>query len=160
MPHPRILSIATATPPFRFDQKDVMRRASELFGGGFATLERLLPVYGNAAIETRYSCVPMDWYMTDHGFGERNSLYIEHAVETHVLHDIRRSISVSSMERPARRLKSWKVGPLRNPDQAVKFDLVSHSNRVSRRPRIGPSHEASDEDGDLRGETVGSEKTG
>ncbi len=58
-----------------------MRRAAELFGGGFETLERLLPVYGNAAIETRYSCVPMDWYMADHGFGERNRLYLEHAVD-------------------------------------------------------------------------------
>ena len=81
MPVPRILSIATATPPYRLDQDDVMRRAAELFGGGFETLERLLPVYGNAAIDTRYSCVPMDWYMTDHGFGERNRLYLEHAVD-------------------------------------------------------------------------------
>jgi len=81
MRHPRLLSIATATPPHRLDQKDVMRRAAEVFGGDFATLERLLPVYGNAAIDTRYSCVPMDWFMTDHGFGERNSLYLEHAVD-------------------------------------------------------------------------------
>lgn len=81
MPDPRILSIATATPPYRLDQNQVMERADELFGGGFDTLERLLPVYGNAAIETRYSCVPMDWYMADHGFGERNRLYLENAVE-------------------------------------------------------------------------------
>ena len=81
MPDPRILSIATATPPYRLDQSEVMARAGELFGGGFDTLERLLPVYGNAAIETRYSCVPMDWYMADHGFGERNRLYLENAVE-------------------------------------------------------------------------------
>ena len=81
MPHPRILSIATATPPYRLDQDDVTRRAAELFGGNFKTLERLLPVYGNAAIETRYSCVPMYWYMADHGFGERNRLYLENAVD-------------------------------------------------------------------------------
>ncbi len=80
MTDPRILSIATATPPYRLDQDDVMRRAAELFGGGFETLERLLPVYGNAAIDTRYSCVPMDWYMADHGFGERNRLYLENAI--------------------------------------------------------------------------------
>ena len=76
---PRIQSIATAVPPYRLDQDDVVRRAAELFDGSFADLERLLPVYGNAAIESRYSCVPIEWYMADHGFAERNRLYIENA---------------------------------------------------------------------------------
>ena len=76
---PRILSIATAVPPYRLDQDDVVRRAAEIFDGSFADLERLLPVYGNAAIESRYSCVPIEWYMADHGFAERNRLYIENA---------------------------------------------------------------------------------
>ena len=80
-PQPRIQSIATANPPYRLDQEDVMARAGELFGGGFDTLDRLFPVYSNAAIETRYSCVPLDWYMADHGFGERNRLYLENAVD-------------------------------------------------------------------------------
>ena len=78
---PRIQSIATAVPPYRLNQDDVVRRAAELFGGGFDDLERLLPVYGNAAIESRYSCVPMEWYMADHGFAERNRLYIENATD-------------------------------------------------------------------------------
>ncbi len=76
---PRIQSIATAVPPYRLDQDDVVRRAAELFDGSFDDLERLLPVYGNAAIESRYSCVPIEWYMADHGFAERNRLYIENA---------------------------------------------------------------------------------
>ena len=76
---PRIQSIATAVPPYRLDQDDVMRRAADLFDGRFDDLERLLPVFGNAAIESRYSCVPIEWYMADHGFAERNRLYIENA---------------------------------------------------------------------------------
>ena len=78
-PHPRIHSIATAVPAHCLGQDDVMRRAADLFDGSFADLERLLPVYGNAAIDTRYSCVPIEWYTENHGFGERNRLYLEHA---------------------------------------------------------------------------------
>ena len=33
----------------------------------------------NAGIETRYSCVPLDWYERDHGWTDRNELYIEHS---------------------------------------------------------------------------------
>ncbi len=57
-----------------------MKRAALLFDGAFADLDRLMGVYGNAAIETRYSCVPIDWYMDDHGLAERNRIYLENAV--------------------------------------------------------------------------------
>ncbi len=78
--NPSLLSLATAVPPYRLDQREVMASAASLFGGGFADLDRLIGVYGNAAIETRYSCVPIEWYRRDHGFGERNRLYIDNAV--------------------------------------------------------------------------------
>jgi len=80
-PDPRIHAVATALPPYRFSQEDVARRAAGLFDGSFNNLERLMPVYANAAIETRYSCVPLEWYMADHGFAERNSLYLKHATD-------------------------------------------------------------------------------
>jgi len=51
-----------------------------LFNGSFADFDRLLAVYGNAAIEHRHSCVPIEWYAHDHGLGERNRLYIDNAV--------------------------------------------------------------------------------
>ncbi len=79
-PRPRLLSVATAVPPYRLDQKDVMESAAKLFDGAFDNLKRLLPVYDNAAIKTRYSCVPLEWYLREHGFGERNRLYLENAV--------------------------------------------------------------------------------
>ena len=77
---PRLLSVATAVPSYRLDQRDVMKRAALLFDGAFTDLDRLLGVFANAAIEARYSCVPLDWYMADHGFAERNALYVENAV--------------------------------------------------------------------------------
>ena len=45
--------------------------------GGY---ERLAPIYSNAAIETRHSCVPIDWYLQPHSFGERNDLFLNNAV--------------------------------------------------------------------------------
>ncbi len=77
---PRLLSLATAVPAYRLDQRDAVRRAGQLFNGAFVDLDRLLHVFENAAIETRYSCVPIDWYMHDHGLAERNRLYLENAL--------------------------------------------------------------------------------
>ena len=76
----RLRSLATAVPPYRLSQRDVMARAHHLFDGAAAgDLARLLPVYGNAGIETRHSCVPPEWYEASHGWAEKNRLYLEHA---------------------------------------------------------------------------------
>lgn len=44
-------------------------------------IERLLPVFGNAGIDTRYLCMPPDWYVAPHGWVERSRLYVEHSVD-------------------------------------------------------------------------------
>ena len=78
---PRLKALATAVPPHVLDQEQVMRAGRTLFGSTFGDVERLIPVYAHAGIERRYSCVPLDWYLCDHTFGERNDLYLEHAVK-------------------------------------------------------------------------------
>jgi alkylresorcinol/alkylpyrone synthase len=78
---PRLLALSTALPPFVLRQADIERRARAYFTGAAALdLDRLLPVFANAGIETRYSCVPLEWYDRAHGWAERNELYLEHAV--------------------------------------------------------------------------------
>ena len=78
---PRLLSLATAVPPHALGQEDVAVRARHLFTEASAQdLDRLMPVFANAGIERRYSCVPIDWYEQSHGWSERNALYLEHAV--------------------------------------------------------------------------------
>jgi hypothetical protein len=54
----RILSVATAVPPYRLRQQDIAAAASRIFHSrnDFA---RFVPVYEHAAIDTRYSCVPL-----------------------------------------------------------------------------------------------------
>jgi alkylresorcinol/alkylpyrone synthase len=80
-PRPKLVALATAVPPYRIDQQDVIDRAPRLFPAcGRGTVERLLPVYGNSGVATRYSCVPPDWYERPHGWAEKNRLYLVHAV--------------------------------------------------------------------------------
>ncbi len=77
----RILDLATAVPSFPLDQDDVMRRVDAQFGSRSALVERLLPVFANTGIERRYSCVPLEWYYEPHGWADRNSIYLENAVD-------------------------------------------------------------------------------
>ena len=57
-----------------------MAFGARFFDGAFTDLDRLLNVYGNAAIGSRYFCVPKSWYEQDHGMAERNQLYLDNAV--------------------------------------------------------------------------------
>jgi alkylresorcinol/alkylpyrone synthase len=76
----RLLSVATAVPPYPLDQEDVIERVKLLFGGAQA-LDRLLPVFTNTGIRTRYSCVPIEWYDRPHGWAERNRIYLAAALD-------------------------------------------------------------------------------
>src|SRR5216684_120346 len=80
MTEPRLLALATAVPPFALRQSDVRARASRLFAGAGEDIAHLLPVFENAGIETRYSCVPIEWYDEAGGWKERNRIYLDNAV--------------------------------------------------------------------------------
>src|SRR5665213_324568 len=76
----KIISVATAVPKYKISQDDVEKLAARVFGTSLGDFSRLAPVYGNAAIKTRYSCVPLEWYEKPCPFSERNRLYQENAV--------------------------------------------------------------------------------
>ena len=57
------------------------RRAAELFGVNSSAYEWLAPIYTNADIDNRHSCVPFEWYLEPHSFGERNGLFLENATK-------------------------------------------------------------------------------
>lgn len=81
VPAARLCGLATAAPPFVLHQDDVTERAEALLPGLDAeVLERLRPIYGNAGIATRHSCVPAEWYERPHGWAEKNALFIDNAV--------------------------------------------------------------------------------
>ncbi len=80
MAEPRLVALATAVPPYQLHQADVRIRARHIFADAGREIERLLPVFENAGIATRYSCVPLEWYENATGWKERNRIYLDNAV--------------------------------------------------------------------------------
>jgi alkylresorcinol/alkylpyrone synthase len=80
MHEPRIIAVATATPPIATSQRDARAFAARLFAGLLAQDARLLDIFDHAQISTRYSCVPIDWIEQPHSFAEKNARYVEEAV--------------------------------------------------------------------------------
>ena len=75
---PRLLALKSAVPSHVLDQRDVTRRAEQLFAGR-RDIARLLPVFENTGIDTRYSCVPIDWYAEPRSWKKRTALYVENS---------------------------------------------------------------------------------
>lgn len=78
---PYILSIGTGNPPYKVSQDDTQEFARQFFSKNFEHIERLLPVFHNGQIESRYFSAPLEWFRTPHSFQEKNDKYIEIAVE-------------------------------------------------------------------------------
>jgi alkylresorcinol/alkylpyrone synthase len=71
------LSVATANPGYRIEQREAWERAQVIF----PHLARMEALYTNTGIATRYSCVPADWCETPHGWEERTATYQRHALD-------------------------------------------------------------------------------
>lgn len=68
-------------PPFVLGQAEVTRRIELALGPQSPQILRLLPMFGNTGIQRRYSSVPIEWYETLHDWPDRNSVYLESAVD-------------------------------------------------------------------------------
>jgi len=79
-PLPRILALATAVPPHRLDQSNVVARVEQLFGRS-PDFERLIQVYANSGIECRYSVRPFAWFDEPHDWPDRNQAYLAGALD-------------------------------------------------------------------------------
>lgn len=78
---PRVISIATEDAPTRVEQDEVKDFARQVFSTGRHDLDRLIGIFTNASIESRHFTESKSWYGEDHGFADRNRLYIESAVK-------------------------------------------------------------------------------
>lgn len=76
---PRLSAVATAVPPYRVDQDEARTFAAHVFGSRLAEIDRLLPLFDNAGIRTRYFSAPVDWFGQEHSLEEKNRIYIESA---------------------------------------------------------------------------------
>jgi len=77
--HARILSIATANPPYQVVQPEVRDLVRVLFDR-LHGLERLITVFENTGIESRYLSAPLEWFTKEHSFAHKNRLWFETAL--------------------------------------------------------------------------------
>lgn len=80
----RLMSIATAVPPFEILQGDVAMAADRAFAGRYGDFERLSRVFETSGIRRRFAVRPLDWYFTDLGWPERAGAYLAGASDLFV----------------------------------------------------------------------------
>ncbi len=76
-----IISIGKHLPPHCLHQNDAAAFAKKQFGEHFRNIDRLLPVFESAEIDTRYFAMPLEWYSSGPTFEEKNERYIALSVE-------------------------------------------------------------------------------
>ena len=74
-----LLSLATAVPAYVISQSEAKARARAAFGGRKPLFDRLSGVFDNAGIAQRHIVAPGQWYEEEHGWHDRNALYLEAA---------------------------------------------------------------------------------
>ena len=79
-PYAKITSLASAVPPYRIPQTDVVAFFQRFFDASIVQRKRLRQIYCNAEIDTRYACAPVEWYEQPHGFKAKNDLFIQNAM--------------------------------------------------------------------------------
>jgi alkylresorcinol/alkylpyrone synthase len=89
----RILAIKSAVPPFVIAQSEAAAYAGQLFSE-VRDISRMIRVFENTGIERRYSCVPISWYLGDHGWTDRTELYIANSVD--LLEDVTNKLLAAS----------------------------------------------------------------
>ena len=72
-----LLSLATAVPPNVIEQQYAKALARDAFGGKKALFDRLSGVFDNAGIAKRHIVAPHEWYLSSHGWHDRNAIYLE-----------------------------------------------------------------------------------
>ncbi|HET7629632.1 MAG TPA: 3-oxoacyl-[acyl-carrier-protein] synthase III C-terminal domain-containing protein [Bacillales bacterium] len=79
-----ILSVGTSLPPYRVSQEEALQFAREAFQQHYSDIDRLLNVFHNGEINSRYFSAPLDWFKRPHDLKEKNDLYIQNAVRLSV----------------------------------------------------------------------------
>ncbi len=78
---PTIQAVASAVPAHRVAQEEAVAFARRMFGDHIRNLDRLLPLFTNAGIETRYFAAPPEWLSEDHNLAEKSALYVQEATK-------------------------------------------------------------------------------
>jgi alkylresorcinol/alkylpyrone synthase len=85
MPHSvKLVSVATAVPPHRIEQRDAAAAAHRGFAARYTDFERLARVFESSGIVRRYAVRPLDWYFESLGWPERSAAYLDGGLELFV----------------------------------------------------------------------------
>jgi alkylresorcinol/alkylpyrone synthase len=80
----RLVSLATASPPYELVQDEVLATVLDHFGERFPVVERLAPVFANSGIRTRQAVRPLEWYLEPRSWPERSEVYLQGALDLFV----------------------------------------------------------------------------
>ena len=78
-PTPSLAALATAIPSHHLAQDDIADHARRVFGLRDVAFDRLAGVYRNAQIEQRHASAPLEWFLENRSFPERNALFLQSA---------------------------------------------------------------------------------
>lgn len=80
----RLISLASAVPPYRLMQTDAAEAARSAFASRFPDFGRISRVFRTTGIEARHIVRPLEWYMKPMGWPERMAAYLEGAQDLFV----------------------------------------------------------------------------
>ena len=79
-----ILGVGVSVPPHKLDQELIAAHVRAYFVDKFPSFDRVANVFSTAGIRTRYSVMPLHWFLTEQGWPERTAAYLSGATELFV----------------------------------------------------------------------------
>jgi alkylresorcinol/alkylpyrone synthase len=74
-----LVSLATAVPPHRFHQRQILEAANAVMADRYPEFEMLSSLFANTGIRNRYGVKPIEWYLERRGWPERTQAFLEGA---------------------------------------------------------------------------------
>jgi alkylresorcinol/alkylpyrone synthase len=79
---PKIQAVGTALPSYKVTREESKAFVLNLYGEVYGKeRDRLLGIIDHTDIDSRYFCVPAEWFAASHSFEEKNNLYIEEGLK-------------------------------------------------------------------------------
>ncbi len=79
---PKIQAVGTALPSYKVTRAESKAFILNLYGEVYSKgQDRLLDIVDHTGIDSRYFCVPAEWFASSHSFEEKNNLYIKEGLK-------------------------------------------------------------------------------
>ncbi len=77
--NPRVISVGLADVPYCIPQSDIKKFTYQLFSDKREDINKMIKVFDNSAIESRYFTQPPEWFFQTHSFVGKNDEYVKNA---------------------------------------------------------------------------------